>query len=336
MGHITLKTIVLYMLILITSAAVNAQSNLPQENTDRMTEKKPYKIGIPYTEPHAVLTTIINAFKETVLAKLPDAIFIERHGSGSDTQYPSVIRSLIAENVDLLAPITTPMSKKTLEMSQGRIPVVFLGVTDPVTDKLVNSLDKPDRCTGVSDNPPMNEVVDLIRIFYPNANCIGIPYDPSDPPGVITANRAKEYAESIGYTVKMKPVTMESELRAVVRSLCPKSDALVIGMDNMMMPNAGLVSRTAMDYGTPLFAADDKSVEMGAIAGIGIDYTDIGVLGGEIAVEVLTGKREVGNIPVQTLSKGKMFYNEKAIKELNIDVSNVDLNKGVCISGTEK
>jgi putative ABC transport system substrate-binding protein len=281
---------------------------------------KHVKIGILYTEPHPVLTTIIDAFKSRVKESIPDAEFIERHGSGSKTQYPATVRGVIADSVDLLAPVTTPMSVESLAQANGNIPVVFLGVTDPAGAGLVNSLEAPEKCSGVSDNPPMDGVIDLVRSLMPEAKTLGIPYDPTDQPGVTTAHRAADAAKLLGFDVELRPVTSEGELRAAIRGLSAKVDAIVIGMDNLMMKNAGIISQTAMEQHKPLFAADDKSVEMGAVAGVGVDYSDVGRLGADIAVKVLKDHQRVGNIPIQALKTGQTFINEKTAKSLNLTI----------------
>lgn len=292
----------------------------------------PIKIGILYTEPHPVLTTIADAFKDEVRRTVPAAEFIERHGSGSKAQYPATVRAVLAEGVDLLAPITTPMSVEALKQAEGRVPVVFLGVTDPVGAELVESLEHPSRCSGVSDNPPMAGVIDLLMQFLPMEQSVGIPYDPRDQPGVATANRAAEYAQTKGLDVQLRPVTSETELRAAVRGLASEVDAVVIGMDNLMMKNAGIISRTVAEQNVALFAADDKSVEMGALAGVGVDYADVGKLGGQIAIEVLVENNPIGEIPVRMLNTGQIFFNKEAAEILGITIPSSVLEVGRAVN----
>lgn len=278
------------------------------------------RIGIVYTEPHPVLQTIIEAFKARVKTSIPDAVFVEKHASGSKAQYPAVVRSVLNDGVDLIVPITTPMSLEAFRQARGKVPVLFLGVTDPVGAGLVASLDKPQYCTGVSDNPPMEGTIDLFQAFIPGGKSIGIPYDPKDQPAVVTARRAADIARSRGLTAELLPVTGEVEIPAAIRGLAARNDAIVIGMDNLFMKNAGIVARTALPQGKPLFAADDKSVEMGAVAGVGVDYADVGRLGGDLAEKILKQHVEPGNIPIVALSSGNFFVNQGAAKELRLQV----------------
>jgi putative tryptophan/tyrosine transport system substrate-binding protein len=309
--------------VLFASLLLMALTSCGNDSSDRSaeSEKAPeIKVGIVYTEPHPVLTTIAEAFKAELRARIPGVVFVERHGSGSKAQYPATVRSVLAEGVALIAPITTPMSVEALRQAGNSVPVVFLAVTDPLGAELITSFENPEKCSGVSDNPPMAGVIDLVLEFLPNAKTIGIPYDPRDQPGVTTAHRTADLARARSMKAILKPVANENELRSAVRSLAAETDAIVIGMDNLMMKNAGIISRTAMDQGKALFAADDKSIEMGAVAGVGIDYADVGRLGGEIAIRVLVGDEMVGEIPAKALDSGQIFYNSKSCNQLGLAI----------------
>ena len=279
------------------------------------------KIALLYTEPHPVLNTIITAFETRAKELIPGVEFVERHASGNKAEYPAVVRSVLEDpDVVLLAPITTPMSIEAAKQARGRLPIVFLGVTDPQGARLVTSLEHPTLMSGVSDNPPMEGVIDLVRLYNPNARVVGIPYDPRDQPGVTTAKRAARACREKGVQAVLSPVSSEAELRTAVRALAVKSDVLVIGMDNMMMKNAGLIASTAQALGKPLFAADDKSVEMGAVAGVGVNYADVGRLGAEVAAEVLVDRKAIGSIPVRVLSTGDIYYNTSSSQLLGLSV----------------
>lgn len=319
MNYLRKLSILSVILIITMVTAIAVISGCSKNKTaSASASSRPLKIGIVYTEPHPVITTIIDAFKARVKQFIPDAQFIERHGSGNKTQYPATVRGIIAEDVDVLVPITTPISLEVMAQVNNRIPVIFLAVTDPVSAGLVNSLEKPEKCSGVSDNPPMDGVIDLAQALMPEAKSIGIPYDPKDQPGVVTAHRAEAAAKARGFQVQLRPVTSESELRAAIRGLSAQVDALVIGMDNLMIKNAGIISETALDQHRPLFAADDKSVEMGALAGVGVDYTDVGRLGADIVLKVIRDKQSAGSIPIQTLQTGQRVINKKTADSLNL------------------
>lgn len=321
-----------YWLAFVLGAALVLSSCHNSETSNRIDAIPRVKVGIVYTEPHPVLQTIINSFKDRVRQSFPNVIFVEKHGNGSKAEYPAVVRSVLNDGVDLIAAVTTPMSLEAYKQARGRIPVVFLGVTDPVGAGLAESLGHPKYCTGVSDNPPMEGTLDLFTALLPVGKKVGIPYDPQDQPAVVTARRAADIAKSRGLIAELLPVTSEVEIPAAIRGLSSRNDALLIGMDNLFMKNAGIVAKTARTQGKPLFAADDKSVQMGAVAGVGVDYADVGRLGGDLVEKILKNHVEPGAIPVATLSSGKFFINTIAARELNIKVPKEIADKSVPVA----
>ena len=77
MRRIKLKVIISLLLATILLGFVGCEKN-------SQNEESLITIGILYTEPHPVLTTIAEAFKTEVLSQLPDVKFIEKHGNGSN------------------------------------------------------------------------------------------------------------------------------------------------------------------------------------------------------------------------------------------------------------
>lgn len=308
----------LLLILTVTHGCSGCASD--EQQTAPVDQAANLRIVILYPEPHPVLNEIIDAFETRARGLIAGVEIEKRHASGQASQYPALVRAALQENFAVLAPITTPMSIEVMRQAPPDVRIVFLGVTDPVGAGLVDSLEAPGRSSGVSDNPPMHALVELVAATVPSVKSIGIPYDPSDLPGVLTAKLAERACIERGLIARLRPVTSESEIRSAVRGLAQETDALLIGMDNLMMKNAGLIASTIAPFDRALFAADDKSVEMGAVAGVGVDYRDVGSFGAEIAAEVLLGGRDVGLIPVRQLTTGRAHFNKQTAEVLGVKI----------------
>jgi len=275
------------------------------------------KIGIVYTSPHPVINEIIEGFKETVSKEYPEAQFIEKHANGRPEEYGTQILATINSNPDLMVPITTTISILTLEQVRDKIPVVFLGVTDPVGAGIVKSLDKPELSTGSSDLPPFESIIKLARKLFPDAKKLGLPYNPQDQPAVFGREVIKGLASSYGFEILDQQITSASELSVQVQALAKRTDIILISSDNLMMENPTLIVNAALSSGTPTIASDKTSVEKGAIAGIGVNFKRIGIEGGKNAIQVLKGKSP-GTIPVFVLNEGNVVFNKKAFCDAGI------------------
>lgn len=281
--------------------------------------ERPPRIGIVYTAPHPVINEIIDGFKEIVVAEFPEAEFVERHASGNTSEYSSTVLSVLGQDLSLLAPITTPITRLALEESRGQVPIVFMGVTDPVGAGIVESLARPGNATGSSDVCPFVALLDLTRQTLPGAKTLGLAYNPADQPAVFGQGEFERLAPEFGFVLSSKQVSALDELPIEVSSLAQSVDAVLIGPDNMMMENPAVVASSAAEVGKPLFACDEASVEKGAVAGVSVNYRDVGTGAGRLAVEVLKGANP-GELPVAVLESGGILVNKKAACDVGIEL----------------
>jgi len=291
------------------------------------------KIGIVYTSPHPVINDIIVGFKAQVLRAYPKATFFERHANGQQSEYGTAVAATIGGQPDLIAPIATPIAKLAVDQARGRIPIVFLGITDPVGAGIARSLDHPELATGSSDLCPFAGLLSVVRETLPGAKILGLPYNPSDQPAVFSRAQLKLLAPKYGFAIVDEQVTSASELSTQVRGLAGRVDAVVIGADNLMMENPAAVASAAAEAGRPAFACDEPSVKAGAVAGIGINYRQVGEIGGDLAVQVLGGKFP-GGLPVAVLRTGTISVNREAACRVHLTVPAAVARKATDVTPT--
>lgn len=277
------------------------------------------RIAIIYTSPHPVINEIIDGFKATVQESYPDAEFIERHANGRPEEYSATVLASINDRPTLLAPITTPITALTVEQARGTVPIVFMGVTDPVGAHVANSIENPGLATGSSDLCPFAALLSIVREVRPNARTLGLPYNPGDQPAVFGRQQLIALAPQYGFTVEDRQVTAASELGPAVRGLAGRTDAIIIAADNLMMENPTAIVSAATESGRPAFACDSASVEAGAVAGVSVNYREVGVLAGQRAVQVLRGET-AGALPVAVLDSGGVAINRRAACTARVNI----------------
>lgn len=280
------------------------------------------RIGIVYIGPHELINQIVAGFRKGLAQQLRSGSFevVERHANGDQTQIASALNAAIASRLDVLATITTPVSQQAAKNAPATLPVVFVGVTDPVGAGLVTSMERPERTTGVSDVAPLQAILGLIKQITPGVRRIGFPYSPDEQPAVYSRREVERLAPSMGYTVDVRPVTSKDELPTIVRDMARVDDAILVGADNAMFEAAPLIAKTALDGHKPFFAADSSSVKAGAVAGVTVDYTQIGVAGAEVVARVLRGDR-LGTIPVRTMTEGNLEVNRSSLAKLGLTLA---------------
>jgi putative ABC transport system substrate-binding protein len=124
-------------------------------------------------------------------------------------------------------------------------------------------------------------------------------------------------ASKYGFSIDARPVTNLDQLSSLARTLLRRNDALMTGADNAMFKAAPMLAKAALDAHKPFFAADSSSVKAGAVAGVTVNYEDVGKAGADLVRRVLHGE-EVGTIPVISMTDGQLEVNAHSLKTLGI------------------
>jgi len=283
---------------------------------------KTWSIGLVYTAPHTVINQAAEGFKKQIRSEAPSDVvlnIIEKHASGDVTQYGSIVDAVLSREVDLVVSITTPVSQKALKRIPEAVPLCFLAVTDPVGAGLVDSIDKPAKCTGVSDLAPFASTLRFMRAVMPTAKTIGFPYNPNEQPAVYGYKECTRLAPRFGFELVGKAITSEDDKALLFQELARSCDCLLIGSDNLMFESAPTLVKAGLLANTPTFASDTTSIKAGAVGGYSIDYVQVGVEGAKLAGRILRGEK-AGQIPVTVLTSGIFEINRKAASTFDIAI----------------
>jgi putative ABC transport system substrate-binding protein len=280
---------------------------------------KVYKIGLVYIAPHELINQVIQGFREGLKTELPDEYFeiVEKHASGDTAQLSPTVDATIATGLDLLAPITTPISQVALKNAPSNVPICFLAVTDPIGAGLIDSVEKPVRSTGVSDLAPFELILRFVRETVPAAKTIGFPYNPEEQPAVFGRDQVLKLAPQMGFNIETKAVTSQDEFPSLIRHLTNANDALLIGSDNAMFEAASQIVKAGLDSRKPVFAGDSTSIKAGAVGGYTIDYYQVGREGAKLAARILKGEK-AGDIPTIIMKEGVLELNLVTAGKLGI------------------
>lgn len=299
------------LILLLVAYSACSPNPLPQA--------KKVRIGLVYIGPHELINQIVAGFRDGVKADMGDQPFeiVEKHANGDKSQISPTVNAAIATGLNAIATITTPVSQTALKNAPQSLPVIFVGVTDPIGAGLVKSMDHPELCTGVSDLAPLSKMLSFIKEAMPSVKKIGFPYSPEEQPAIFSRDQMNRLAPGLGIVVDARPVTSKDELPTLLRELVRSNDAIVVGADNGMFEAAPQIAKIAMDAHKPFFAADSSSVKAGAVAGVTIDYNQVGVAGGKLAVRVVKGEK-VGSIPVVVMTDGVLELNKASMQKLRL------------------
>lgn len=268
--------------------------------------------------------TSLNQIRDTIVSELEasDIEFeiVTRNAEGDSAALSTILENVKSDGVDILVPIATNTAQSAkMVFEDTGIPVVFAAVSDPVAAGLTG-----DDCgfiTGVSNNIPAAEIVNLISDFQPDYRLIGFLYTSSETNSVSTINAAKAYCDQNGIAYEEVSIANLSELQTAVETLISKGvDALYTGNDNSIASAMSTYIDVAYEYGIPVYCGADSMVADGGFATIGVDYVQLGRQVASIVARIAGGEQPE-DIPYETLADYARFVNLQAAGRIGIEVS---------------
>lgn len=311
------KLSALLILAICLSIFVSCSSAPAAENT--------FKIGLIQLVEHPSLDEIRTAFTDQINAeaeKLGKKIEIDyQNGQNDPTIINTISQKFVGDKVDIIVAIATPAAQGAANAINGTdIPLIFSAVTDPVAAGLVENLEAPaTNITGTSDAIPVDKIFNLALEMTPDVKNFGVVYCSSEPNSKIVVQQAKDFLESKGLTLTESAITAVSEVQTAVQSLLTKCDALFIPIDNTVATAMTTVAEEAIAKKVPVYAAADSLVGDGALASVGVNYTELGQKTADMALKALTGTA-IKDLPVQYLENDLVKINDDTATSIGVQV----------------
>lgn len=288
-------------------------------------EKKLPKIGITQIVEHPALDEERNG----MIKGLADAGFCDgknitivfENAQGSLAMSTQIAGKLASQNVLCALAISTPSAQSLANMtSTHHIPVVFAAVTDPVSAKLVNSLEHPGgMITGVTDMVDPIKQIPFVRFLIPNIKTMGVIYNPGEVNSITSVNLLKSICELENIQLIEAVASKTCDVSTAINSLIGKVDVLFLPNDNTAVSAIDAIVKIANMHKLPVIAGDTSLVKKGILAGISYDHFAMGYQAGQMAGKILQGK-DPSTMPVSKDHKLDVVVNAKVAKDLGIEI----------------
>ena len=244
-------------------------------------------------------------------------------GQGDASVLNQMTAQLIADDVDVIVPIATPAIQVVQSQTEGKnIPIVFSAASDPVSAKLVKSMEEPGgMITGTSDYLNTDAIMNLIFAANKDAKKIGLLYSKSEDSSKAPIEDAKKFLADKGVEVVEKTGTTTDEVNQAVDALiAEKVDAIFTPTDNTIQKAELSFYEKLQKAKIPHYGGADSFALNGAFAGYGVDYVQLGKATADMVDEVLHGGKETATLPVQTFDNGIATVNTDTAEKLGFSM----------------
>ncbi len=262
-----MKKFLVSMMAVITAAILVACSNA--SNKDLV------HIGVLQYVEHPSLSATRKGFIE----ELKEEGYVDgknikidyQNAQGDQSNLQTISQSLIEDN-DVMLAIATPAAQSLSSLTKGK-PILFTAVTDPVSAKLVKSMDNVGgNVTGTSDMSPINKQVELLKKVFPNTKKVGIMYTTSERNSEVQVEEAKKYFKESGIETVIKGISSTNDIQDTAKSLMSQTEVIFIPTDNTIVSAINTLVDLSKETKVPVVGSDAGSVEKGVLFTYGTNY----------------------------------------------------------------
>jgi putative tryptophan/tyrosine transport system substrate-binding protein len=255
---------------------------------------------------------LIHALEERKV--LPDkAELIVSNAQGNIANSVQISKYHASFSPDFMVAIATPSAQTNLKAKIKDTKLAFVAVTDPEAANLVGA----QNVIGVSDNPPVAELVELVRKIFPDLRSVGV----ISNPGEINSVKMSEMLEKIlsGFDIKVKKASIanSSDIKTAMNKLIGSVDLIYLPQDNSVISALDSIISISKMGKTPLIANDPTLVKRGVMVALGSNYFKSGEQLGNMIADLIEGKNlkeDIQNTKIRELRINREVAKEFAIK----------------------
>jgi putative ABC transport system substrate-binding protein len=247
-----------------------------------------------------------------------------RYFEGDNARIPPLAAELVALNPDLLI-CSTGQAAMGLKTATVTIPIIFVGIANPVDLGLVQSLSRPGgNITGLTTFVPgdfATKQIEILRELVPDVSKIAILANQGNPMhALLLAEEVPRAARNLGIALPVVEATTAEQLDiAFASATAQRADAMVVFGDTMVLRQASRVVALAAEHRLPAMYLFGQFTNVGGLISYGPDLADLYRRVGGYVDNILKGIKP-SDLPVEQPTKFELVINLKAAKALGLTV----------------
>jgi putative tryptophan/tyrosine transport system substrate-binding protein len=247
-----------------------------------------------------------------------------RYSAGNIDQMRTLAKELVALQPDVILAMSTPVTA-ALHRETQTIPIVFVGVSDPVGEGFVASLSRPGgNLTGFiyTEVEMASKWLALLTEIAPGLKRAAIIFNPDTAPGggLYYPPLFEAAARALNVVPVVAPVHSDGEIESIMALLGrqPVGGGVVVEDAFMLVHRSTIISLASRNH-VPAIYGSSTWPRNGGLLSYGIEAVDLFRRAAPYVDRILRGVKPV-DLPVQLPVKFEMALNAKTAKALGLTV----------------
>lgn len=276
---------------------------------------------LPAASPNE--TALREALRDLGYAEGSKIAIDRRSADGDFERLPALARELVATKPDVVVAFLTQASIAARQATTA-IPIVMVGVADPVASGLVASLARPgENITGTAgqSSTVIGKQLDLIRELRPDATKITALWNPANAVFQQQSVRAaQDGARRLRMNLTLVEARTPSEIDVALERLgSERPDAVLVLADPSFGASARRISESLLKHRIVAVSGGLGYVEVGMLAVYGPDLAASARRAAAYVDRILRGAKPA-DLPIELETKFQLVINLKTAKALGLAI----------------
>ena len=247
-----------------------------------------------------------------------------RYESTMFDRLPELAAELVRLKIDVLVTVTTNAAIAG-KNAAGAVPIVFMGVTDPVGAGLVDSLPRPGGTrTGITNMAAALTAkrLQLLKEVLPRLSRLAVLWDPNGPGSIPQWKESQLAAGELGLQVLSMEVSSVDKYEDAFQDVARAgSTAMAVTLNPLANSNQKRIADLAINHRVPTICARTDFAENGCLMSYGPSYGVEGRDGARYVDKILKGVKPA-DLPVQQPTTFELAINMNTARALGLTIPN--------------
>ncbi|MBS0449815.1 MAG: ABC transporter substrate-binding protein [Proteobacteria bacterium] len=323
------RLLAMLLLSLVLAALAGASLAQAQPQATRKVPRLGYLAAVSATADAPRLEAFRRGLREQGYVEGRNIEIEYRHESQDLSRLTAHAAELLAMDIDVLVAVTSNAAVAA-KKSTSTVPIVFMGVTDPISAGLAESLARPGgNATGITNVAAIltGKRLELLKEVVPRLTHVAVLWDPKAPGSIPQWDASQEPARTLGLQLhSMTAGSPDDYAMAFKGALKAGSTAAWITLNPVANSNQKLIAELAIENKLPTICARADYAENGCLMAYGPGYDTEGKDGARYVDRILKGARP-SDLPIEQPTKFELIINLKTAKRLGFVIPRPVLNR---------
>ncbi len=271
------------------------------------------------------LNAVVTGLQELGYTEGKNITIERRFAESNQDRLREIAAEMVESKVDVIVALSTTAARPA-KQATSLIPIVAIGMADPVEDDLVASLARPGgNVTGTTFLGPelVAKRLQLLREVVPQLVRVAVLWHPRAYGERTMAGMRTEIeraAQTMGTQLQLVPVNGPDDIAGAFSAMTSaRAEALSLFPSPMLFSEYGRIAGLAADSRLPTIYAAREGVDVGGLMSYGANLADLSRKSAVYVDKILRGSKPA-ELPVQQPTKFELVINLKTAKALGLAV----------------